>query len=416
MKIMYKYLILNTNIIKYYYRYLIKLLNYKYINLYFYISYDPSTGIKRTEILFKTICIICFFFTNNPDLSLDFLYIFTNNYLDLTQDNIFVNINPSSGNNNNNPFGIGSSNTGNSGPSNPNPNPNPLPGLQPGHDDENYRKRLQEWSNEPIESVFSLRNDNNLTGRHFIKRLVDPSSSEPSNKRIRIDNQPEYNAIINQNINEQQNQVNNKVPIQRNKSTNFSFIEGTKKPRVPHFTNKVKVDGPKFFYFDVEKNMAVYPESLHLNEPRLYFKGTLRVYPENGLTYTYHCESKNQSKHYCKITYPDNTTCDIYDKPTLYKNILLHRDNIKTGHEMKPKFDYNKHYVDDLGTYQKNTVERLSSEFSKRNSTRKIQPNSIPKNIEDKVNKVALNDNYYSKILPKEKEIKKKHLFADSNE
>jgi hypothetical protein len=34
-----------------------------------------------------------------------------------------------------------------------------------------------------------LRNDNNLTGRHFIKRLVDPSSSEPSNKRIRIDNQ-----------------------------------------------------------------------------------------------------------------------------------------------------------------------------------------------------------------------------------
>lgn len=144
MKIMYKYLILNTNIIKYYYRYLIKLLNYKYINLYFYISYDPSTGIKRTEILFKTICIICFFFTNNPDLSLDLLYIFTNNYLDLTQDNIFVNINPSSGNNNNNPFGIGSSNTGNSGPSNPNPNPNPLPGLQPGHDDENYRKRLQE--------------------------------------------------------------------------------------------------------------------------------------------------------------------------------------------------------------------------------------------------------------------------------
>lgn len=402
--------------IKYYYRYLFKLLDYYFINLCFYISYDIETGTKRIETLLKIICILCFFFTRNPNLGIDLLYIFSNNYLDLTQDNSFVYINSSSGNNN--PFGIGSSNNGSSNP-NSNPNPNPLPGFEPGYEHENYHKRVQELRNQPVESVFSLRNDNKFTGRQLIKRSGEPLSNEPANKKIRNDKQPETGAILNKNAKEnttgQQNPVNNKVPIQPNRrTTNFDFIHGTKKPREPQFTNNV-VSGPKFFFFDKAKNMAIYPESLHMNYPTLYANNTVRIYYENGLVYTYNCNFSKPSQYYCSIKYPDSTTCDIYDIPTLVKNIELHKNHVKLGYSMNPEFDYNQYYVDKLEIPKKKAIDELLAKFSKDNSTRRIQPNSIPKNIDDKVNNVALNVHYYGKLVPKKKKIVKQ-LFENSNQ
>lgn len=82
---------------------------------------------------------------------------------------------------------------------------------------------------------------------------------------------------------------------------------------------------------------------------------------------------------------------------------------------MNPEFDYNQYYVDKLEIPKKKAIDELLAKFSKDNSTRRIQPNSIPKNIDDKVNNVALNVHYYGKLVPKKKKIVKQ-LFENSNQ
>lgn len=130
--------------------------------------------------------------------------------------------------------------------------------------------------------------------------------------------------------------------------------------------------GPKFCYFDAEKNRAIHPECFHTNNPRGLGSNTRRIYDEDGLRFTYVCESADRRDHYCKITFPDATNIVIYDRPTVMKFIEFHRNEIRLGYSVQPKYFYVNHYKEHFEGFRKNKINSLMAEYKKINDSRTI--------------------------------------------
>lgn len=352
--------------IKYCYRNLSKLLEYYFISLCWYLSDDVQIGLERIKIICKIIFYLCFFFTRNPDLGLDLLYLLSNN---LTHDFVYIN----SSSDNNNPFGIGSSNTNNSGPS----NPNPFSGNEAIYEIENNRNRQQQSKNQ---HVFSSQPNSQMDDRRVI--LDIPYEGDP-------------NPNLTPNLNRNNHEIESSKP--RNKRNK------------PKFTNNVNNE-TTFYHYDPETNVCIYPESLHLNKPFVINK--MRSYYEDGIRYSYNYTSSDPSNYFCKISYPDGSTCKTYDVLTVINNIKFHKLHIKLGYETKDKFAYSEYYKQNLDKHRKNLIQDKLNTYKNINSNRKIGPNIRPKDIHNE--SILDKAKRLRKLIPK-KQIKKKYLFVDSN-
>ena len=86
---------------------------------------------------------------------------------------------------------------------------------------------------------------------------------------------------------------------------------------------------------------------------------TMRVYEDGNIRYTYMCNFFHEKDRYCKITYPDGTSCYIYDKKRLIKQIELNRYNTYLGYLMEPKFILGDYIKQHFGVFRKNKINEL---------------------------------------------------------
>jgi hypothetical protein len=395
-------------IFKYCYRYLprllYRLLNHYLISICYYLSDDLYIGEQRFKIIIKFIFFFCFFFTRNPYFGLDLLDLFSNNYLDLIQGNNFVYINGG-----NNPKGFGSFNANSGGPSNPNPRPNYnfLRSYDNIDERENYKKRMEQYKDIPIESVFSLELNDRFDGKQYHKRVGEPLTNEPSNKKNK-GKQAVSNSTVNESVNNAtqrgyryiQPALNNTSDNNRTELVKNSVPK--KEREVPTFFDVSRYS--KFSYINPETNRRIYPEGLHQCDVKIF--NNVYVYDEPSMRYLYNATSPDPSKRYLKITYPDTTTCTIYDIPTMHKNIQFHKDATKLGYEQKPTFWYENYFKEHFGKYRKDVVTDKIDMFSKYNNIRKIGPNEIPKDNQSRPDKKTS-----GQLVPSYKKINKKFLF-----
>lgn len=259
--------------------YLYLLLWYKYyIWLYNFICPDFKTIQFRMKIqlCYCFISFIIFILLRFPELSMDLLLNMCYNYQNLTlQDNDnTVNMYPNPGNNyGHGPSGFGRNyyDSGNSGPPNPNQVPHPI----------------SVWLGQES----SDRN-----------RSYNLDNQGPSNPNNKPDPLPAYETLGVESH-------SRGTPY-----TRLELVRGT--------ANSVK-----FIYYDYRLKIEISPERLHTVKPVYNPELSVRAYDEHGIIYTYDCRSSDPSGYYCRVTYPDNTTCDIYDKSRLVEHIKLHKRN-----------------------------------------------------------------------------------------
>jgi len=365
------------------------------INYYSVIIYFHYTDPKLPNKIGKLMGLIIFIFNthlnlqNNPDFLLELLNIFSNNYLVQLSNDSFINI-TSGSNNNNNPLGIGSSNTGDSGP--PNPNYNQLLGNEPVFEIENYKKRREELNKRSAELTFDESRGKKLKGKQPVNNAIV--------NQIELQNQVEQYNNQRKILPQKQIPPKGKIQIEPlNKSTSL-FKE------IIHKREAVRPDGKvtrhivpegKFFYYDPVTKRSVNPETLHWEKPKCYHNNAIRVYSEYGMTYTYNCMSSDPSKHFCRVKYPDLSTCDIYRIQTMVENIEFHRNHIKLGYEMKPTYWYNDYYNKHFDEFRKEKVNNLLERYKIINSHREIGPNTIPKDNNN--NPKLFDDNSNKKLI-----------------
>lgn len=84
--------------------------------------------------------------------------------------------------------------------------------------------------------------------------------------------------------------------------------------------------------------------------------GTMRVYDEDGIRYTYITNASSMDDRFCRIKYPDNTTQIMYDKSRIIKHIYFHKKHVYYGYAMDPPFDYKSNYVGYFDQFRKNKL------------------------------------------------------------
>lgn len=232
-------------------------------------------------------------FIHHPDLSIELLSLFYNHYIDLIPlYNNNVNMSPSSSNGSGN-NPLGSSN-------------NPLGSSNSGPPNPN---------NKPYQ-------------------ILEPEPSDKNSKRKRPNNNPDplpdYESLGKKS--------DRKRPYYR-----LDFTKG-------------KGKCIRWYYYDEKENREISPEGSHTVHPVYNPELTVRAYVESGLTYTYDCRSENPSDHYCKIQYPDNSSCTMYDKLRVIQHIKLHQDNKWEEELFKDVKNFDESYKK---FFDKNNKERI---------------------------------------------------------
>jgi hypothetical protein len=324
---------------------------------------------------------------------LELFNLFSGNYLVLLHEDSFIKITSGSGN----PFGIGSSN---SGSSNSNPNPNQLSGNEPMFEVENFRKRKQEEIEKSInklpedkfsgkKALFSKKGftldecpDENPQDKYLGKTPLFTKDQfildEHISKKLK-GKQPVYNNQVEQsNLSDPSKGKMQIEPLKRPKSLFRDIVHRRHHVRVDGYFSKL-VSSDRFVYYDPETKRTHNPEVLHAENTGNFFNNAIRCYNDSGIHYSYNCMSEDTSKHFCRVTYPDLSICDIYRTQTMQDNIEFHRKHVKLGYQMEPKFDYHNHYVKHFDFYRKQTIQNLLIEYQKVNSNRVIGLNTIPK-------------------------------------
>lgn len=251
-------------------RYSLTSLTKIYLELYL----NPKLG-ERLYSIYRIILIVLsvYSFThNNPNFILELLDNINYNYLNQLHEDSFINIKDNKFKHSNASGGQGSS--GDNGP--PGPNPNPSSGKEPMYEVENSRQREEKGKRRREESTYNL-----TTGEPVV--LVS-SSYEPA-------------------IGEHQ-------PKRRYKGPLTGIVHNMQ------------------YYYDHTLKCRITPELTHFNPGwRIAGKDPIHIYKYRNIKYTHDLSSSDRSEHFCRVEYPDGTTCTIYDIATMAAHIAYHKEH-----------------------------------------------------------------------------------------